>query len=61
MAQRKSDCNAGAAGDMGSSPGSGRAPGGGHEPLPVFLPGESQGQRSLAGYTEGHKELDVIE
>ena len=27
---------------------------------PVFLPGESQGQRSLAGYRpEGHKESDM--
>jgi len=29
-------------------------------PTPVFLPGESQGQRSLAGYSLwGHKELDM--
>ena len=29
---------------------------------PVFLPGESHGQRSLAGYSPwGHKELDVTE
>ena len=29
---------------------------------PVFLPGESHGQRSLAGYSLwGHKELDVTE
>jgi len=32
------------------------------EPTPVFLPGESHGQRSLAGYgSEGHKELDMTE
>ena len=61
MAQQKSNCNAGAAGDLGSIPGSGRSPGGGHEPPPVFLSGESQGQRSLAGYTQGHKELDTTE
>ena len=29
-------------------------------PIPVFLPGESLGQRSLAGYSPwGHKELDM--
>ena len=28
-------------GDRGSIPGSGKSPGGGHEPTPVFLPGES--------------------
>ena len=29
---------------------------------PVFLPGESHGQRSLAGYSpQGHKELDTTE
>ena len=38
--------------DMGSIPGSGRSPGGGHgNLLPVFLPGESHGQRSLVGYS----------
>ena len=32
------------------------------QPAPVFLPGESQGQRSLAGYSsQGHKELDMTE
>ena len=32
------------------------------QPIPVFLPGESHGQRSLAGYsTWGHKELDMTE
>ena len=31
-------------------------------PIPVFLPGEFQGQRSLVGYFPwGHKELDTIE
>ena len=30
------------------------------QPTPVFLPGESHGQRSLVGYSLwGHKELDV--
>ena len=29
---------------------------------PVFLPGESLGQRSMAGYSPwGHKELDMTE
>ena len=32
------------------------------EPTPVFLPGESHGQRSLAGYSPwGFKELDTTE
>ena len=31
---------------------SGRSPGGGHgNPIPVFLPGEVHGPRSLAGYS----------
>ena len=31
-------------------------------PTPIFLPGESHGQRSLVGYsTQGHKELGVTE
>ena len=30
------------------------------QPTPVFLPGESHGQRSLVGYSPwGHKELDT--
>ena len=32
------------------------------QPTPVFLPGESQGQRSLAGYSPwGHREPDTTE
>ena len=32
------------------------------QPTPVFLPGESHGQRSLAGYSPlGDKELDMTE
>ena len=32
------------------------------EPTPVFLPGESHGQRSLAGYSPlGHTESDTTE
>ena len=31
------------------------------QPTPVFLPGKSHGQRSLAGYSQlGGKELDTI-
>ena len=34
----------------------------GMEPTPVFLPGESHGQRSLADYSPwGHKEADMTE
>ena len=42
---------AAAARDAGSIPGSERSPGGGHASPPVFLPGESHGQRSLGGYS----------
>ena len=32
------------------------------QPIPVFLPGESHGQRSLAGYSpRGRKEWDMTE
>ena len=32
------------------------------QPTPVFLPGESHGQRSLAGYSPwGHKDWDMTE
>ena len=47
--------------DVGSIPGLGRFPGGG-QPTPVLLPGESHGQRSLAGYSPwGLKESDMTE
>ena len=51
------------AGDMGLIPGSGRSPGGGNgNPLQVFLPGKSQGQRSLVGCSPwGGKESDRTE
>ena len=54
---------AGDARDMGWIPGSGRSPGEGHgNPLPLFLPGESHGQRGLAGYSPwGHKESGMTE
>ena len=49
--------------DVDSIPGLGRSPGGGHgKPTPVFLPGESQGPRSLVGYSPwGRKESDTTE
>ena len=57
---KESACNVG---DLGSIPGSGRSSGKGKGyPLPVFLPGEFHGQRSLAGYSPwGCKELDMTE
>ena len=44
-------------------PGSGRSLGGGKwQPAPVFLPGESHRQRSLAGYDSGgNEESDTTE
>ena len=49
--------------DLGLIPRLGRSPGEGNgNPLPVFLPGEFHGQRSLVGYSPwGHKELDLNE
>ena len=49
--------------DPGSIPRSGRSPGVGNgKPTPLFFPGESQGQRSLAGYSSwGHKESNMTE
>ena len=53
----------GALGDVDSILGLGRSPGGGAwQPTPVFLPGESHGQRSLASYgLQGGKESDTTE
>ena len=42
----------GALEDMGVIPGSGRSPGEGNGNTGNFLPGESHGQRSLAGYIQ---------
>ena len=55
--------NAGAAGDTGSIPGSGRFPWRREwQPTPVLLSGEFHGQRSLAGYSpQGRKESDMTE
>ena len=51
------------AGDLGSIPGVGNIPWRRQwQPTPVFLPGESHGQRSLVGYSpRGCKELDTTE
>ena len=53
--------NAGDIKDVGSVPGLGRSPGGrAWQPTPVFLPGESHAQRSLAGYSPlSHTESDT--
>ena len=55
--------NAGDLRDAGSIPRSGRSPGEGEwQPIPVFLPEEFHGQKSLVGYSPwGHKELDMTE
>ena len=37
--------------ESGSILGSGRSPRGDSQPTPVFLPGESHGQRSQVGYS----------
>ena len=58
---KNSPANAGDIRDAGSIPGLGRSPGGG-QPTPVLLPGESHGQRILAGYSpSGCKESDMTE
>ena len=55
---KESACNGG---DPASSSWSGKSPGEG-QPTPVFLPGESHGQRSLAGCSPyGHKESVMTE
>ena len=49
-------------GNPGSITGSGRYPGDGNAPIPVFLPGEFHGQRSLVGYSLwGGKESNMTE
>jgi len=57
---KESAYNTGAAGDAALIPGSGKIPWRqAWQPTPVLLPGESQGLRSLPGYSPwGHKELD---
>ena len=55
--------NAGHLRDMGSIPGLGRSPGGGHgNPLQCSYLENPHGQRSLVGYSpQGHKESDTTE
>ena len=55
---KESTCNAG---DLGSIPGLGRSPGGGHgNPLQHSCLENPQGQRNLAGHSPwGHKESDT--
>ena len=57
------DPPAGEVRDTGSIPGLGRFPWRRKwQPTPVFLPGESHGQRSLVGYSPwGHKESVMTE
>ena len=56
---KKSPANAG---DAGLNPGSEGFSGEEMQPTSVFLPGNSRGQRSLAGYSPwSHKELDPTE
>ena len=53
--------NAGDGRDTGLIPVLGRAPGGGHgNPVQIFLPGESHGQRSLAGYSPGGHKVCLV-
>ena len=57
---KEPSCQCRSTGDLGSIPGLVRSLGGGH--TPVFLPGESHQQKSLAGYSPwGRKELDTTE
>ena len=60
---KNSPANAGDIRDAGSIPGLGRSPWRrAWQPNPIFLPGESHGQRSLAGYSPwGRKESDTPE
>ena len=57
---KESACNEG---DLGSIPGSGRSPGGGHgNPLQSSCLENPHGQRSLVGYSPwGRKESDMTE
>ena len=63
LAVKNLPANAGDIRDTGLIPESGRSPGGGAWQLtPVFLPGQSHGQRSLVGYgPRGCKESDMTE
>ena len=57
---KNTSASVGDKGDEGSIPGLGRSSGGYGNPTPVFLPGESHGQRRPVDYTPwGHKESDT--
>ena len=58
---KNSPVNVGCAGGTGSASRLGRSSGEGNgNPTPVLLPGESHGQRNVAGYNPwGLKELDM--
>ena len=60
-AGKESTYQAGEAGDVGSVPELRRSPAGRNgDPLSVFLPEKSHGQRNLVGYSpKGHKQLDT--
>ena len=61
LAVKNLHVNTGDVRDASLIPGLGGSPGGGHG-NPVFLPGESHGQRSLTGYSPlGHRESDTTE
>ena len=59
-AGKESTCNVG---HLGLIPGLGRSPGGGHgnTSCHLFLPGESHGQRSLAGYSPWNSQARILE
>ena len=60
LSSKESACNTGDMGTQIQSLGQGRSQK--WQPTPVFLPGKSHGQRSLAGYSPwGRKELDMTE
>ena len=62
LVEKMLPANAGNTGHAALFPGSGNPRRRTWQPTPVFLPGESHGQRSLAGYdTWGHKESDTTE
>ena len=55
---KESACNAG---DQGSIPGLGRSPEEEKAPTPIFLPGQSHGQRSLGYSPSGRKGSETTE
>ena len=62
LAVKNPTTNTGDIRDVGLIPESGRSLEEGRQPTPVFLLGESHGQRSLVGYSPwGHTESDRTE